>query len=205
MKITAIKAQVKNAGRVSVYVDEKYAFSLSHAQLLDQKLRIGLEFDAARLAELKYTSDFGKAYERALHYAMIRPRSYREMEGYCRRKKWPAGDCQAVIQKLVEKRYLDDHYFARAWVESRQATKAMSTRKLRLELKQKGVADDIIADVLEKTAYSDQRALQELIAKKYRLSRYKNDPQKLMQYLARQGFGYDDIKTALDNLGAGKG
>lgn len=75
MKITAIKAQVKNPERVSIYVDEKYAFSLNHAQLLDLKIRIGLELDDAHLAELKKASELGKAYERALIFSMIRPRS----------------------------------------------------------------------------------------------------------------------------------
>jgi SOS response regulatory protein OraA/RecX len=36
-----------------------------------------------------------------------------------------------------------------------------------------------------------------LIAKKSKSSRYKNDPLKFKQYLARQGFGYDQISEAL--------
>src|SRR5690348_4752146 len=108
MKITAIKAQVKNPDRVSVYVDEKYAFSLGYGQVLDFKIHAGLELDDARLSELKHASDLGKAYERALNYVMIRPRSLREMQDYCRRKKWAPGDCQIVIDKLVAKHYLDD-------------------------------------------------------------------------------------------------
>jgi len=39
--------------------------------------------------------------------------------------------------------------------------------------------------------------LRELIAKKRQQSRYQ-DKLKLMQYLSRQGFGYGDIKTVLE-------
>lgn len=199
MKITAIKAQVKNPERVSIYVDEKYAFSLNHAQLLEQKLHSGLEVNDARLAELKKASDFGKAYERALNYVLIRPRSVRELQQYARRKLWAPEDAQVIIDKLLAKGYLNDASFAKAWVRNRQLGKAMSARKLKLELKQKGVADDNIAEALATEDYDEQAALKALIAKKRKLSRFAADDQKLMQYLARQGFGYDDIKNCLQS------
>lgn len=197
MKITAIKSQVKNPERVSIYVDEKYAFSLNHAQLLEQKLHSGLELTDARLAELKHISDFGKAYERALMYVMLRPRSVREVQQYARRKQWSPEDTQAIIDKLQSKRYLNDASFAKAWVRSRQLTKAMSTRRLRLELKQKGVSDEDITAALTEAEYDEQAALKAIIDKKRKLTRFANDEQKLMQYLARQGFSFDQIKDAL--------
>src|SRR5690349_7594691 len=132
MKITAIKAQVKNTERLSVYVDGKYSFSLSYPQLLDQKLHAGLEITDQRLIELKHVSDFGKAYERALMYVMLRPRSQREVRDYARRKQWAPEDTQAIIDKLLAKKYLDDRSFARSWVESRALGNKTSARKLRM-------------------------------------------------------------------------
>lgn len=199
MKITAIKAQVKNTERISIYVDEKYSFSLGYNQLLDQKLHVGLEVDEARIAELKHISDFGKAYERALNYVMIRPRSVREVQDYARRKKWTPEDTAAIIQKLQARRYLDDANFARAWVENRALGGKTSKRKLQMELKTKGVANDIIKQAIQNAEFDDTNALKELIAKKRRLPKYAADEQKLMQYLARQGFSFDDIKQALAN------
>jgi regulatory protein len=197
MKITAIKAQIRNPDRVSLYVDEKYVLSLNHTQLLDQHLYTGLEITEERLAELKHLSDFGKAYERSLMFAMLRPRSVREMQDYCRRKKWPQEDCQTIIEKLLARGYINDHSFARSWVENRAFNKSTSQRKLRLELKQKGITDDIIAEVFSAGSYDEGKALHDIIAKKRKLSRFKGDDQKLMEYLARQGFGFDDIKAAL--------
>ncbi len=198
MKITAIKAQVKNAERVSIYVDEKYSFSLNHAQLLEQKLRSGLELSPARLDELKRASDLGKAYDRALNYVMIRPRSELEVRQYGRRKEWTPEVTQTIIDKLQSRHYLNDAAFAKAWVQSRSLTKNYSVRKLHLELKQKGVSEELINDALGNSEYNEQAALKALIAKKLKLSRFANDPQKLMMYLARQGFSYDDIKSALN-------
>ena len=200
MTISAIKAQVKNTERISVYVDGVYSFSLTYNQLLDQKLRIGLEISDARLAELKHISEFGKAYERALNYVMIRPRSEREVRDYAWRKKWAPEDTEAIIEKLRHRRYINDHNFARAWVQSRALTKNMSQRKLIAELRQKGVASDIITEVLSGEDYDEHAALRALVAKKRKLARYASDDQKLMRYLAGQGFGFEDIKAVISDV-----
>ena len=197
MKITSIKAQTKNPERVSVFVDEKYAFSLGQNQLLDTRLHVGLEIDQPRLAELKKLSDYGKLHDRILRYVLLRPRSEREVLDYCRRKQFDMEACGQVIEKLTRLGYLNDASFVRAWVESRQLGKAMSQRALRLELKRKGITDELITQALSEKAYDETAALRALITKKSRLSRYQHDPQKLMQYLARQGFAYDDIKREL--------
>ena len=68
-------------------------------------------------------------------------------------------------------------------------------RKLQAELRAKGVDTKIIEELLVNSSRTDQEELQKIIAKKR--SRY-DDEQKFMQYLARQGFSYDDIKRALD-------
>lgn len=197
MKITAIKAQVRRAERVSIYIDDKYAFSLNHAQLLEQKIRVGLEIDAARQDELKKISEFGKAFERVLNYIMIRPRSQREIEDYCRRKQYTPEDSLALIAKLEGLGYINDMAFAKSWVQSRQLTKSSSERKLCMELKQKGISDAAISEALSSQKYDELAALRALVVKKQKISRYKQDPQKFMQYLVRQGFGYDAVKQVL--------
>lgn len=197
MKITSIKVQVKNPERVSVYIDENYALSLNHSQLLSERIYAGLEITQERLAELKRTSEFGKAYERALMYAMLRPRSVREIEQYCQRKMWPAEDCRAIVNKLTARGIVDDTAFARSWVENRTLNKSTSQRKLKLELKQKGVADDIIVRAMADSSYDESKALRDLISKKRKLTRFRNDNQKLIGYLARQGFVFDDIMRIL--------
>jgi regulatory protein len=196
MKITSIKAQIKNAGRVSVYVDGQYSFSLNHSQLLEQGLRSGLEIDELRLRELKDASEFGKAYDRSLNYVTIRPRSQREFMDYTKRKKWATCDAQQILNKLVERGYVNDERFASAWVESRKLNKAVSEKRLKLELKQKGITDKIIDQVLGSAGFSEQESLKLLITKKRRLTRYQDD-KKLVQYLAGQGFKYEDIKRML--------
>jgi regulatory protein len=101
-----------------------------------------------------------------------------------------------LFKRLVEKDYINDEKFARYWVENRNQAKGTSRRKLAAELQAKGVERTVIEQALEGTARNDSDELQKIINKKR--GKYP-DEQKLLQYLARQGFSYDDIKYALTN------
>lgn len=204
MRITAIKAQVKNTERVSVYLDGKYSFSLSQNQLLEFKIHSGMELSEQELEDLKKASDYGKLLERTMNYVMIRPRSIREVRDYLWRKKADPEMADKIVTKLESRGYLGDASFARSWVRARQLTKPVSKRRLTAELIQKGVTSDLIQQALggddeSEDAYDETEALRTIIIKKRKQARYQ-DEQKLMQYLARQGFGYDLIKSTLAEI-----
>lgn len=200
MIITAIKPQVKNAERVSIYVDSEYSFSLSKNQLLEVGLIRGQELSDGGLAKLQLLGDYGKLLERTLNFVLLRPHSKKEVTEYLNRKRVDPDEQEKIINYLVQLNYVDDVAFAKAWVRSRQQTKQMSKRSLIMELKQKGITEPEIASALQNEDYNERSALLELIAKKSKQTRYQ-DQQKLMQYLARQGFGFEDIRDALMESG----
>lgn len=211
MKITDLSAQVKRPERINVSVDGKYRFSLDISQIGELGIKIGREFSEDELVAIETESEFGKLYSRALEYTLIRPHSAREIKDYLRRKtqskkyrsrkgeiKERQGVSQSVAERvftrLADRGYVDDEKFAIYWVENRNQTKGASRRKLSAELRAKGVDSGLIESALSTSQRSDQEELDKIIAKKQ--ARYP-DRQKLMQYLARQGFSFDDIKQAL--------
>ncbi len=196
MKITAITAQVKTPGRYSIFIDGKFAFGLSQAGLLSSGIRIGQEYSATQLEQLKDTAQVDKMYNKVLELVMRRPRSQWEIEDYLKRKKQEPELIGNVVARLSERGFVDDADFARRWVESRHLLKPTSTRKLTLELKQKRISDEIIRQVLSDDQTDEREVLRAEITKKRRQTRYQDD-QKLIAYLARQGYRYDDIKTVL--------
>jgi regulatory protein len=197
MKITKIMTQVKQQGRYSVFVDNKYAFSLSDTALLESHLVPSQELTSAELAGWKQASTDDKVLGRALQYAMIRPRSRWEMETYLKRKNVTPALVELILNKLSNLRMLNDTEFARSWVANRRLLRPTSLRKLQQELRAKRVEDEVIQQVLEEDDTDEYDVLKELIAKKRQQTRYKTDDLKLMQYLAGQGFSYGDIKSAL--------
>jgi len=208
MKITAITAQMRDKNRVNVHVDGAYRFSLDILQISDLGIRVDNDYTPAELAHLEEESQFGKVYTRTLEYALTRPRSQKEIQDYLYRKTRDTRTKQGHIKKgvsialtervfdrLCQKGYVDDEKFARFWVENRQVIKGISRRKLQAELRAKGVDKAISDRYLGESVRSDQDELRKVIAKKGK--RY-DDPQKLMAYLARQGFSYEDIKATLN-------
>ncbi|HRJ06094.1 MAG TPA: RecX family transcriptional regulator [Candidatus Saccharibacteria bacterium] len=213
MKITAISVQAKNKDRVNVSVDGKYRFSLDIFQVGDLGVKVGKEYTEEELAELESESEFGKLYARALEYTLSRPHSAKEVRDYLWRKtrdtkvrNKKSGEIttregvsetsvERTFNRLVERGYVNDEKFAKFWIENRNQTKGTSLRKLTMELRAKGVDQTIISELLQESSRSDESELQKVIAKKQR--RY-DDEQKFIQYLARQGFSYDDIKSALN-------
>lgn len=207
MKVTAINAQQRDPDRVNVHVDGAYRFSLDIRQVVDLGIKIGKEYSDEELLLLEDESQFGKLYNRALEYSLSRPHSQRELKDYLYRKtrdsRTKTGSIKKgvsvelttrVFDRLVERGYVSDEKFTEFWVENRNLKKGASLRKLQAELQAKGVDRAIIEHYLAASERSDENELQKIIIKKR--GRY-NDEQKLMQYLARQGFSYDDIKQAL--------
>lgn len=224
MIITKIAQQVKAKERYSIYVDGKYSFSLSEFQLAEMRLRKGQKLTESELKKYATESQFGKAYDRTLNYLAVRPRSEREVRDYLTRtylypkpksyidktgqrifkkqivdKPTVKSMIERVVVQLRERKYLNDEEFARAWVESRLIHKKPSKRRLQQELQQKGVDSKIIATVLQNENINERDILLELVHKKRKMVRYQDD-NKLIAYLLRQGFGYDDVRGVLNEI-----
>lgn len=199
MKITDIKQQVKRVDRYSIYVDGKYVFPLGESELLNLGLRIGQEYTETELEELKKKAVLDKGFDRALNLIMRRPRSEWELRDYLKRKEYEPESITAILNMLSDRGYVNDADFAKRWVDNRRLLKATSKRRLRQELKQKRVPDDIIDQVLTEDETDEREVLRELVERKRKQTKYQ-DNLKLMQYLSRQGYNYDDIREIIENI-----
>jgi regulatory protein len=196
MKITAIKEQVKRAGRYSIFVEGKYAFSLSETALLESKLAKGTELTKEQLREFKKLSADDKLYNRTLRYIALRLRSEWEIKFYLERKDASPALIDQILNKLSNIGLIDDRKLTAAYVNDRRLLRPTSRRKMIMELRKKHIDSEIIEQALGSEPEAEQTALQVLIERKRQQLKYQDDL-KLMQYLARQGFGYGDIKEVL--------
>lgn len=207
MIVTSLSSQIKDKDRVNVFIDGKYRFSLDVNQIIDLKIKVGCEYDEVELATLEKEGQFSKLYSRTLVYCLIRPHSKHEIKGYLYRKtisqKCRDGSIRSgvssdltsrVYERLCEKGYIDDRKFADYWVSNRFLSKGVSQRKMIAELRAKGIDDDYIQQSLQATSRNDMDEIQKIINKK---RHHYSDERKLMNYLIRLGFRYDDIKQVL--------
>jgi regulatory protein len=198
MTITSIKQQAKSPERLSIFVDGKYEFSLSLDELLQQKLKNGDELNKADVKRLKKISADGKLRVRAMEWLLNRPHSEREFRDYLYRKKAEPELIEAFIKDFSERGYLDDRKFGQ-WFTELQKRRGKSNRALRAELFKKGLVRELVDELLDEESGDETERLKQMIEKKNRIPRYRNDPQKLKQYLARQGFSFDLINEELKN------
>lgn len=164
--------------------------------MLESKLTRGQELSSAEVGNYQKLSADDKLYNRTLRYIAMRPRTRWEIETYIKRKQASPPLVEQILNKLSNVELIDDAKFARAFVNDRRLLRPTSRRKMIAELRKKHVASELIEEAVGSEQEAEIEALRATIAKKRRQSKYHDDD-KLMQYLARQGYNYSDIKAAM--------
>lgn len=108
-----------------------------------------------------------------------------------------------VIQKLKEQNFLNDQEFAKWWIEQRTTFRPKGMRAIKIELRQKGISDEIIEYQISNIKFPISNEVE--LAKKLveqRMPRYKNLPkqkvyERLARFLASRGFDFETIKGVL--------
>lgn len=197
--ITDISQQIKNKDIYSIFIDGKFALSLSSAQLAEHSLKTDQNISTQQLKKLRELYAGSKCYNSALRYLAISPRSTSQLSDFLMRKGYIEDQINSAIAKLTSNGYLNDNDFARLWVQNRMRLNPKSSMELRAELTKKGLPKDIIDSTLADLDEDDQLlALNRVIERKSRQSAYQ-DKQKLLRYLAQKGYSYSLVKKALDS------
>ena len=148
-----------------------------------------------------------KLYARALRFLAKRPRSEKEIIDNLKKKNASDKQITLIITELREYKFLNDEDFAKWWIEQRKILKPMGWRVLELELKQKGIAKEIIEELRFKMQDSrketELETAMKLAEKRFkRLQGASKDEvyRKIGGFLARRGFAMDTIKAVIDQL-----
>lgn len=149
-------------------------------------------------------STLQKARQYAFYLLKFRLRSENEIYSRLEKKKFEREIIRQTVAFLKEKRFIDDAEFARAWVESR-IKKPLGLRRLREELKLKGVAKEIIDNQLEriKKDYSEIDVVREIARVRFsKLSAIEPQRAKMRiyAYLLRHGFSPGIVIDVINNL-----
>lgn len=196
--VTDISPQKKRTGYYNIFVDGRFAFSVSDLQLSNLHLSIGQEYSETDITQIKDDVNIAKVYLRCLDYLSRRQRSEWELRDYLRRKEAEQEVIERVVSRLVKENHLNDARFADAWVNDRNMMKPRSKKQLQAELIKKRIAKDIIAQALEaQNSEQELDNLKQIAIKK--LPRYR-DSNKLTAYLVGQGFNYFEVKTIVNDL-----
>ncbi len=201
--MTALKAQVRDPNRISVFIDDTFAFGIAAETVVSAGVRVGDTLDTTRVTELVAMDESGRATTAALNLLARRPRSTREIRDRLAQHGYAEPAVDAAIAKLEGWNYLDDAGFARYWVENREANRPRGRRLLEQELRNKGVDRELAREAVEAAAPDEMAAALALAQAKMR-SYERLDPavarRRLAGFLGRRGYGFDVIAPVLGRV-----
>lgn len=149
--------------------------------------------------------EFEVFYNKTLRFLSYRSRSEKEVRDKLLKIKASEDLISKIIKKLKDYKFLDDLEFAKMFTRERSLLKHKPARVIKFELKQKGIARELIEKVLtdSKEDEKDLKKAKEIIQKK--IVRYKDldsfkIKEKLSRFLVSKGFDYDTIKKAIDEI-----
>jgi regulatory protein len=205
-QITAIEPQERHKGRVSVFVDGRFALGLFDEVAAALGLRVGQEVTPERLAEAAAAETRRRAREDAYRLLSFRARAEHEIADRLRRKGYEETIVAETVESLRTSGFLNDDTFAAGWVEARGRTRG--NRALAHELRQKGVDAETASRALSEARDDEtERAAARAAAIKKVGQRPADQSRearaRLAAFLQRRGFGWGIIRPVLNELYAG--
>ena len=194
MKITDITPQKHNKGRVSIYADGKYAFSMDEVDCVLNKLKVGNDITPDDIRRLGIEANRSKAMSKAVDVLSRKPVTARDMVDILEQKGYDNDVSASVTHELTELGYIDDEAYARLYMDY-AAERHYGPAKIRYELGRHGVSSHVIADVMDEREDDPIEELAQMVLSKYRdcdLHDMKQC-QRVTRYLASRGYGFDVI------------
>lgn len=176
--------------------------TMPRALLKERPYKGGMPFDRQAFDTLVQERSYAFALERAVAQLATRARTEKEIVDCLRKNAYPEEDIAKVMARLNEAGYINDAEFAEQWISSR-ANKGLGFRRIRMELRQKGVEQAEIDHAL--SSIEDEDVMAGALKAAQKASRGKDlaspsDRRKILAALARRGYDFTTAKRTLQML-----
>lgn len=138
-------------------------------------------------------ADRPSAYDRAVKLLARRTHFRRELAEKLARRGYAADEVDEALDRLAERRYLDDGEAARQFVRGRLARGGYGRARLRAELGARGVEGEVAREVLDELLPEDDTDA----AREEARRSGKTDPAAVARRLERRGFSAPAIAAVL--------
>jgi regulatory protein len=135
--------------------------------------------------------------QRALEYLGKREYSYIELGQKLKAYADEGDDIPALLEDFKTRGWLSDARFTEQIVHARQSK--FGSAKIAHELREKGVADHLIADAIEQVKDNELENATEVWRKKFKHGpKSREEWAKQARFMQSRGFGFDMIKKVLN-------
>ncbi|SKC38477.1 RecX family transcriptional regulator [Maledivibacter halophilus] len=203
IRITKLETQKRNKNRISIYIDNKYALGVHKDIVYKLNLEKGKILDKDFIEKIVKAEEQKKANEYAIKFLSYRPRSEKEIKDRMTKKEYEDEVINNTLEWLKKYDLVNDRDFVEEYVKSKASKYGRS--RIRLELRRKGLDDNIVDDVLNSEYEHEKEYEIALEQAKRKIKVYKGEsPQaiyrKLGGYLQRRGFSYDIVLKILKEI-----
>jgi len=189
-------------GRATLTLSNGETLAMPRAMLRERPYKSGMPFDRAVFDSFILERSYSFAMDKAISLLATRSRTEKEIVSSLQKNAYPEQIIARVMARLTEAGYLNDADFAEHWASSR-TNKGLGSRRIRMELRQKGVSQEEIDAALSALDSNDVIDGAIKIAEKSARGKDLSSPadrQKIMAALARRGYDFSIAKQALNQL-----
>lgn len=185
-----------------LFIDGEAAVKIDTETWLRSGLMPGDEIDDERLHRLLQDSAAHRAHEKALYLLEHRAHSKMELERKIARAEFDREAAKAAAERMEELGLIDDEQYARRLAQELFTRKRFGVRRVKQELCEKGIADNIVAMVLEEFSPETEETVEkirELIERKYPAAQEDEKVRRrAVAALQRYGYSLEDIFSVLN-------
>ena len=169
------------------------------------KVSIDMYFSEDEILEMKYFSDIERAKSRAINYISGKLKTKYEVRLKLKENDFAEDVIDEVLDILEKEEYLNDRVYCEIFIEDKKKLNGYGKNKIKSLLIQKGISKNIFEDFLDEFEYDEEfdNALKMGIKKLNLLSNEEDNfkkRQKIINYLAYRGFGFDVINDVLKEI-----
>ena len=188
----------KRSKKVRIELDGSSSFTLYKREAA----RYGLEADTC-LAEDTWQAllkevFIPRARSRAMHLLERQDRTEANLRKKLREGGYPQEAIDEAVSYVAGYHYIDDERYAESYVRYHQSGK--SRRKILMDLKQRGVSDEVIRRAIESEYTASEEDMIRAAIKKRHFDPGSSDPkerQRMYRFLLGRGFSYEDIDRVI--------
>ncbi len=201
MKITGVDKSKKYKNRYIIHVESMPAFTISEEEYFKYNIYEKNEITEEEINAILAQTEFASAKALALRFLVLKQHSEKEVFNKLSSESFRKNTILKVIEELKSMGYINDRIFAQKYIFDRSKLKPQSKKMLRFELLNKGIAEEIIDEILSDWQVDDAIIAEGLVKKKF--GKYKIDEnvlKKIKSFLFHRGFNYDIINETIEKF-----
>lgn len=200
MKITAKNGK---KDKIHIHIDGEYLLTVDANFWLSCGYISGDEINDEELVAFKEAAGSRCAFNSAMYSLDIRDHSEKEMRTKLLRK-YDKNSVDNAVEKLLDLGLIDDERYARLYAHDLFEYKKYGRQRIKSELFRKGIACEITNIVLDEIFEDEEtdnvKRIVDIINKKYyNKINDENSRKKVFSALVRLGYGFSDIREAMNN------